>query len=145
MSIIFEKPWQNPNREAKLDEYLVYLESLTKSSDLLERRCSYEAFFLIGKTCSIKPSSNELNLFLERKLAHTFVKTLKYLYEIWQTLNLNNDGINAINIELDEPVGKKYFKESIFCYIIYSINILNRTEKVRLSKENNILTKSLKA
>ena len=136
MSIIFENPWQNPNREAKLEEYLVYLEPLTKSSDLLERRCSYEAFFLIGKTCSIKPSSNELNIFLERRLAHTFVKTLKYLYEIWPTLNLNNDGRTAINIELNEPVGKRYFKESIFCYILYSINILNRTEKVRLSKEN---------
>jgi len=145
MSIKFENPWQNPNREAKLDEYLAYLESLTKSSDLLERRCSYEAFFLIGKTCSLTPSSNELDIFLERKLARTFVKTLKYLYEIWQTLNLNNDGRNAINIELDEPVGKGCFKESIFCYILYSINILNRTEKVRLSKENYILTKSLKA
>ena len=142
MSIKYENPSKTQNRVAKLEEYLVYLESLKESKELLESKCSYEAFFFIGKICSITPSPNELNIFLERKLAKIFVKTLKYLYEIWQTLNLNNDGMNAIKIELDEPIGNKYFKESIFCYILYSINILNRIEKVRKSfKENYCLKK----
>ena len=136
MSIKYENPLKTQNRVAKLEEYLIYLESLTKSSDLVESKCSYEAFFFIGKICSITNSVDELYIVLERKLAKIFVKTLKYLYEIWQTLNLNNDGKTAINIELDEPISNKYFKESIFCYILYSINILNRTEKVRLFKEN---------
>jgi len=145
MSIKYENPSKTQNRVAKLEEYLVYLESLKESKELLESKCSYEAFFFIGKTCSLTNSADEFYIVLEKRLARIFVKTLKYLYEMRQTLNLNNDGRNAISIELDEPTGDKYFKESIFCYILYSINILNRIEKVRKSfKENYFLKKDNK-
>jgi len=124
MSIKYENPKDNENREALFTKYLEYL---TTSNDLIENKDSYDAFFYIGKTCSLKPTTKELQILLEKNLAHIFIKTLKALFEKISTLDFNNK-----TIEADEPKIEKDFKESIFVYILYSINILNMREQVNI-------------
>jgi len=117
MTIEYENPKENPNREAKSKEYLDFLAA--KSNNLDES--GYEAFFFIGKFCKhLKP--NELEIFLEKKAAQILTKTLESLFEKRHELKFEND----TNIEVgDKPkFDEKNFKESIFSYILYSINIL---------------------
>ena len=132
MTIKFQTPKDNPNRENLLKQYIDYLKS---ESDFLETKSSYEAFFYIGKLCSLIPTQNEYDIFLEnRNVFHIFIQALKSLYEKWETLDFNGK-----TIEKDEPKLDKNFKESIFVYILYSINILNKNFKVNLTIYRHIL------
>ena len=117
MSIENENPSDNPNKEAKLKEYLDFLGA--KSSNLDES--GYEAYFFIGKFCKyLKP--NEWDIFLKNNAAQIFAQTLESLSEKRHALKFEND----TNIEVgDKPkFDEKNFKESIFSYVLYSINIL---------------------
>ena len=133
MTIKFETPKDNPNKENLLKQYIDYLKS---ESDLLETKSSYEAFFYIGKLCSLIPTQNEYDILLEnRNVFHIFIQALKYLYEKWETLDFKSNK----TIEKDEPKLNKNFKESIFVYILYSINILNKNFMVILTIHRHIL------
>ena len=127
MTIEYENPKENPNREAKLKEYLDVL--VVKSNNLDES--GYEAFFFIGKFCKyLKP--NEWDIFLEKKGAQILTQALDSLSEKRHELKFEND----TNIEVgDKPkFDEKNFKESIFSYIIYTINILCREDVVSEKK-----------
>ena len=133
MTIKFETPKDNPNRENLLKQYIDYLKS---ESDLIETKSSYEAFFYIGKLCSLIPTQNEYDILLEnRNVFHIFIQALKSLYEKWETLDFKSNK----TIEKDEPKLDKNFKESIFVYILYSINILNKNFMVLLTIYRHIL------
>jgi len=117
MTIEYENPKENPNREAKLKEYLDFLAA--KSNHLDES--GYEAFFFIGKFCKyLKP--NEWDIFLEKKGAQILTQALDSLSEKRHELKF----VSETNIEVgDKPkFDEKNYRESIFSYILYSINIL---------------------
>ena len=119
-TIEYVNPKDNPNREAKLKEYL---EFLSTSKDLVDSKSSYEAFFFIGRFCKYTPMKNtaEWNLFLEKNAPQIFIKTLKSLFEKRKELKFD-----SANIEVGEKPksDEKDFKESIFSYTLYSFNIL---------------------
>ena len=116
-TIKFENPKNNPNRETKLKEYL---DLLSSSDNLIGSQSSYEAFFYIGKFCRCL-QANEWAIFLENNAPQIFIKTLKSLYEKREELKFD-----SANIEVGEKPksDEKDFKESIFSYTLYSINIL---------------------
>ncbi len=128
-TIRYENPKNNPNRETKLKEYL---DSLSSSNNLIGSQCSYEAFFFIGKFCR-DLQANEWAIFLEKKAAQIFIRTLESLY-------VKRDELKFDDIETSIEIGdaptsdEKYLKESIFSYTLYSINILCK-DLVR--RENN--------
>ena len=128
-TIRYENPKNNPNRETKLKEYL---DLLSSSDNLIGSQSSYEAFFYIGKFCR-GLQANEWAIFLEKKVAQIFIRTLESLYEKRDELKFDNC---ETSIEIgDAPTSdEKYFKESIFAYTLYSINILCK-DLVR--RENN--------
>ena len=126
MSIENENPSDNPNKEAKLKEYLDFL---AKSNNLDES--SYEAYFFIGKFCKyLKP--NEWDIFLKNNAAQIFAQTLESLSEKRHALKFETD----TNIEVgDKPkFDEKDFKESIFSYVLYSLNILCKEDVVSKKK-----------
>ena len=100
MTIKYEDPKDNPNRENLLTNYIDYLLNIGLID--IESKSCYEAYFYIGKLCSLGPTQKEFKIFLEKK--NVFIQALKALYEKVETID---------------------FKESIFVYILYSINILN--------------------
>ena len=127
MTIEYENPKDNPNREAKLKEYLDFL--AVKSNNLDES--GYEAYFFIGKFCKyLKP--NEWDIFLKNNAAQIFAKTLESLSEKRNALKFETD----TNIEVgDKPkFDEKDFKESIFSYVLYSLNILCKEDVVSKKK-----------
>ena len=93
----------------------------------------HEAYFYIAKLCSLIPSQNDIKILLEKKIFQIFIQELKSLYEKVDTIDFNGK-----TIEKDEPKLDKDFKESIFVYILYSINILNKYFKVIFYVNNNI-------
>ena len=127
MTIEYENPSDNPNREAKLKEYLDFLG--TKSNNLDES--GYEAFFFIALFCRHR-KPNELEIFFKNNAAQILAKTLESLYEKRHALKFDSE----TNIEIgDKPkFDEKDFKESIFSYIIYTINILCREDVVSEKK-----------
>ena len=114
-TIEYENPKDNPNRETKLKEYL---DLLSSSDNLIGSQSSYEAFFYIGKFCQYM---TKWKTFLENNAPQIFIKTLKSLYEKREELKFD-----SANIEVGEKPksDEKDFKESIFSYTLYSINIL---------------------
>ena len=118
-TIAYEDPTDNPNGEAKLKEYL---EFLSKSEDLINSQSSYEAFFYIGKFCRCL-QANEWAIFLEKKAAQIFIRTLESLYEKRDELKFV-DSETSIEIGEGPTSDEKCFIESIFSYTLYSINIL---------------------
>ena len=66
-TIEYVNPKDNPNREAKLKEYL---EFLSKSEDLINSQSSYEAFFFIGRFCQY---ATEWKVFLEKNAPQIFI------------------------------------------------------------------------
>jgi hypothetical protein len=116
MTIEYENPSDNPNREAKLREYLDFL----ATSNSLDES-GYEAHFFIGKFCKYL-KTNEREIFLEKNAVQIFKKTLASLFEKRHELKFDTD----TNIEIgDKPkFDEKDFKESMFSYILYVINIL---------------------
>jgi hypothetical protein len=117
MTIEYENPKENPNREAKSKEYLDFLAA--KSNNLDES--GYEAFFFIGKFCK-HLKQNEWDIFLKNNAAQILTKTIESLFEKRHALKFDSE----TNIEIgDKPkFDEKNFRESIFSYILYSINIL---------------------
>ena len=89
----------------------------------------------IDKLCSLIPSQNEIKISLEKKLYHVFIQELKSLYEVSKIETID---FNGKTIEKDEPKLDKDFKESVFVYILYSINILNKHSKVIFYVNYNI-------
>jgi hypothetical protein len=116
MPIVYENPKDNPKREAKLREYLDFL----ATSNNLDKS-GYEAFFFIGKFCKYL-KTNEWEIFLEKKAAQILTKTLESLSEKRYELKFESE----TNIEIgDKPkFDEKDFRESIFSYILFVINIL---------------------
>jgi hypothetical protein len=114
-TIAYENPEDNPNGEAKLQEYLKFLST---SEDLINSQSSYEAFFFIGRFCLY---ATEWNIFLGENAPQIFIKTLKSLYEKREELKFD-----SANIEVGErpKSDEKDFKESIFSYTLFSFNIL---------------------
>ena len=123
MTLKYEDPKDNPKRVDLLINYIDFLK--TQNNDLIESKDSYEAFFYIAKLCSLIPTQNEYNIFVEKKIFHLFIHAFKSLYEKIEIIDFNNK-----TIEKDEPKLDKDFKESIFVYILYSVNILNKYFKV---------------
>ena len=118
-TITYENPKNDPNRAAKLKEYLDFLASRDKSC--------YEAFFYIGKYCYYTDYNNEeLAIFLKNNAAQIFTKALKSLYEKRGELKFNSETKIETGSEPNASIDVKDIKESIFSYIIYSINILSR-------------------
>ena len=116
----YANPIDNPNKEDLLKTYIDYL----KSNNVLNKT-SYEAYFYIAKLCSLEPTQSETKIFLEKKAFKIFIQILEFLYK-----NVTLIDFNGKKIEKDEPKLDKDFKESIFVYVLYSINILNKTFKV---------------
>ena len=101
-----------------------YLES---NNNLIETKSVYEDLFYIAKLCSLEPTSNVFDISLENNsIFHMFIQALKFLYEKVETIDFTKNK----TIEKYEPKLEKDFKESIFVYILYSINILNKNVKV---------------
>ena len=127
MTIEYENPSNNPNREAKLKEYLDFL---AKSNNL--DQSGYEAYFFIGIFCKYLKTS-EREIFLEKKAAQILTKTLESLSEKRHELKFESE----TNIEIGEKpkFDEKDFRESIFSYILYTINILCKDV---VYKKNNI-------
>jgi hypothetical protein len=117
MPIEYENPKDNPKREAKLRQYLDFL---AKSNNL--DKSGYEAFFFIGIFCK-HLKTNEWEIFLEKKAAQIFTKTLESLSEKRYELKFDD---SETNIEVgDKPkFDEKDFRESILSYIVYTLNIL---------------------
>ena len=128
MTLKYEDPKDNPKRVDLLINYIDYLKS---KNDLNKTR--YEAYFYIAKLCSLIPTLNEIKIFLEKKIFQIFIQKLKSLYEKVETIDFNGK-----TIEEDEPKLDKDFKESVFVYILYSINILNKYSKVIIYVNYNI-------
>jgi hypothetical protein len=106
-----------------------YLDFLATKTNFINEQSIYEAFFYIGKACFYYKET-ELDIYLEKNAAQIFTKTLASLYEKREELKFNSE----TNIETgDEPNGFKDFKESIFSYILFSMNILCKN-LVRLKK-----------
>ena len=121
MTIEYANPMDNPNKENLLKSYIDYL--LKPNNDLNKTR--YEAYFYIAKLCSLEPTQSETKIFLEKKAFKIFIQILEFLYK-----NVTLIDFNGKKIEKDEPKLDKDFKESIFVYVLYSINILNKKSKV---------------
>ena len=130
MTLKYEDPKDNPKRVDLLINYIDYLKS---KNDLNKTR--YEAYFYIAKLCSLIPTLNEIKIFLEKKIFQIFIQELKSLYEVSKVETID---FNGKTIEKDEPKLDKDFKESIFVYILYSINILNKYSKVIIYVNYNI-------
>jgi len=130
MTLKYEDPKDNPKRVDLLINYIDYLKS---KNDLNKTR--YEAYFYIAKLCSLIPTLNEIKIFLEKKIFQIFIQELKSLYEVSKVETID---FNGKTIEKDEPKLDKDFKESIFVYILYSINILNKHSKVIIYVNYNI-------
>ena len=128
MTLKYEDPKDNPKR---VDLLINYIDYLISKNDLNKTR--YEAYFYIAKLCSLIPTLNEIKIFLEKKIFQIFIQELKSLYEKVETIDFNGK-----TIEEDEPKLDKDFKESIFVYILYSINILNKHSKVIFYVNYNI-------
>ena len=122
MTLKYEDPKDNPKRVDLLINYIDYLKS---KNDLNKTR--YEAYFYIAKLCSLIPTQNEIKIILQKETIQIFIQELKSLYEKVDTIDFNGK-----TIEEDKPKLDKDFKESIFVYILYSINILNKYSKVIL-------------
>ena len=120
MTLKYEDPKDNPKRVDLLINYIDYLKS---KNDLNKTR--YEAYFYIAKLCSLIPTQNEIKIILQKETIQIFIQELKSLYEKVDTIDFNGK-----TIEEDKPKLDKDFKESIFVYILYSINILNKYSKV---------------
>ena len=116
----YANPIDNPNKEDLLKTYIDYL----KSNNVLNKT-SYEAYFYIAKLCSLEPTQSETKILLEKKAFKIFIQELKSLYEKVETIDFNGK-----SIEKDDPKLDKDFKESIFVYVLYSINILNKKSMV---------------
>ena len=116
-TIEYQNPKDHPNRETKLKEYL---DLLSSSDNLIGSQSSYEAFFYIGKFCRCL-QANEWAIFLEKKAAQIFIRTLESLYEKRDELKFDSA---AIEVGEKPKSDEKDFKESIFSYTLYSINIL---------------------
>ena len=124
-TITYENPKNDPNRAAKLKEYLDFLAS---RDDLLADKSCYEAFFYIGIFCKYIDFRNEdyMAIFLEKNTAQIFTKALKSLYEKRGELKFNSETKIETGSEPNASIDVKDIKESIFSYIISSINILSR-------------------
>lgn len=130
-TITYENPKNDPNRAAKLKEYLDFLAS---RDDLLADKSCYEAFFYIGKYCYyIDYKNEELAIFLNA--AQIFTKALESLYDKRGELKFNTETNIETGSAPNASIDVKDIKESIFSYIIYSINILGR-DMVRFEHEN---------
>ena len=134
-TIKYENPKDNPAaKAAKLKEYL---DLLASRDDFIADKSSYEAFFYIGIFCYYTDYKKEdyTAIFLEKNAARIFTKALKSIYEKRGELKFNSETNietgNAPNASIDV----KDIKESIFSYIIYSINILSR-DMVRFEQKN---------
>ena len=130
MTLKYEDPKDNPKR---VDLLINYIDFLKSKNDLNKTR--YEAYFYIAKLCSLIPTLNEIKIFLEKKIFQIFIQELKSLYEVSKVETID---FNGKTIEKDEPKLDKDFKESIFVYILYSINILNKHSKVIFYVNYNI-------
>ena len=131
-TIKYENPKEYPAKEAKLKEYLV---SLASRDDFIADKSSYEAFFYIGIFCKYIDFRNEdyVAIFLEKnqiskrfKYLEIFTKALKSLYEKRGEFKFNSETSIETGKEPNASIDVKDIKESIFSYIIYSINILSR-------------------
>ena len=132
-TIKYENPKKNPNRAAKLKEYL---DLLASRNDLIADKSSYEALFYVGKSCYYY-QENELAMFLEKNVAQILTKTLKSLFEKRGELNFNSEKSIETGSKPNASIDVKDIKESIFSYIIYSINILSK-DLVRFEKKSFI-------
>ncbi len=139
-TIKYENPKNDPfseskkiTRAAKLKEYL---DLLASRNDLIADKSSYEAFFYVGKSCYYY-QENELGTFLEKNVAQIFTKTLKSLFEKRGELNFISETSIETGSEPNASIDVKDLKESIFSYIIYSINIISK-DLVRIEKESFI-------
>ena len=130
-TIKYENPKEYPAKEAKLKEYLV---SLASRDDFIADKSSYEAFFYIGKFCYYMKDKEYMAIFLENNTAQIFTKALKSLYEKRGELKFNSETNIETGSEPNASIDVKDIKESIFSYIIYSINILSR-DLVRFANE----------
>ena len=117
--IKYEMSSDNPKREAKLKEYLDFL--LT-SKDLINSQSAYEAFFFIGKFCTINLTTTAQEMFLETKVVQMFIRTLERLFEKREELKFDESASVEVG---DAPKSdESNFKESIFSYTLSSFNIL---------------------
>ncbi len=96
-----------------------YLDFLAKSNKLDKN--AYEAYFLMGIICKHLKTS-EQGVFLENNAARIVTKTLKSLSEKKNELKFDNE--TNIEISNKPKFDEKNFRESIFSYILYIINIL---------------------
>ena len=130
MTLKYEDPKDNPKR---VDLLINYIDYLISKNDLNKTR--YEAYFYIAKLCSLIPTLNEIKIFLEKKIFQIFIQELKSLYEVSKVETID---FNGKTIEEDEPKLDKDFRESVFVYILYSINLLNKHSKIIIYVNYNI-------
>ena len=96
-----------------------YLDFLAKNDTL--DKSSYETFFFMGIICKhLKTSEN--GIFLRNNAAQILTKTLASLSEKKHELKFDTE--TNIEISNKPKFDEKNFKESIFSYILYKINIL---------------------
>ena len=117
--IKYEMSSDNANREAKLIEYLGFLST---SEDLINSQSAYEAFFFIGKFCTIKLTETAQQMFLETKCVQMFIRTLQSLFE--KRGELKFDESASVEVGNAPKSDESNFKESIFSYTLSSFNIL---------------------
>jgi hypothetical protein len=96
-----------------------YLEFLAKNDQL--DKSSYEAYFFMGIICK-HLKTIEHWIFLRNNAAQIFTKTLVSLSEKKHELKFESE--TNIEISNKPKFDEKNFKESIFSYILYKINIL---------------------
>ena len=133
-TINYENPKEYPAaKAAKLKEYLVFLAS---RKDLIADKSSYEAFFYIGIFCKYIDFKDEeyMAIFLKNNTAQIFTKALKSLYEKRGELKFNTETNIETGSAPNASIDVKDIKESIFSYILYSINILSK-DLVRFANE----------
>ena len=133
-TIKYENPKEYPAaKAAKLKEYLV---SLASRDDLIADKSCYEAFFYIGIFCKYIDYKDKeyMAIFLENNTAQIFTKALKSLYEKRGELKFNTETNIETGSAPNASIDVKDIKESIFSYIIYSINILS-SDLVRFANE----------
>jgi len=135
-TIKYENPKDNP--AAKAAKLIEYLDLLASRDDFIADKSSYEAFFYIGIFCKYIDFSKEdfTAIFLKKNAAQIFTKALKSLYLERGELKFNSETNIETGSEPNASIDVKDIKESIFSYIIYSINILSR-DMVRFEHENN--------
>ena len=117
--IKYENPSDNPNREAKLKEYLGFLST---SKDLINSQSAYEAFFFIGKFLTKNLTTTAKEMFLETEVVQMFIRTLQSLFEKREELKFDESA--SVEVGNAPKSDESNFKESIFSYTLSSFNIL---------------------